>query len=99
MAEVTEADRAAEAEHEGFTPSCAAWAEYLAGKYDNTAGVQAFASHRQAAELRAARLAEAQIAAWLRANSAEDDNETAILRWAADSIQLGNHNQGTPRDG
>ena len=43
---VTPADRIACALHEGFTPDCATYDEYVAGRHDDTVGVQAFAMHR-----------------------------------------------------
>lgn len=70
MTEVTQADR--EAAVAWMKLDGHAWSDIymqvtLEGRGDDGQLVQAFAAHREAAELRAARLVEEQIVAWLRA--------------------------------
>jgi hypothetical protein len=63
----------------------AAWAVMGPGIFHGEmTGPEAFARHAAQARLEE----RAAIVEWLRSNSQPDDNETMILRWAADEIEI-----------
>lgn len=93
-AQPNQADRIAEAKHEGFLEGEAAYAEYLAGRFDHTAGVQAFAAHRlqaeatQAAEIERLHDALARIAGKNDLSGVAEEDVEAAARGAMYECEL-----------